>query len=307
MSTAWLFPGQGSQYVGMASAWARRSDCARKALAEAADVLDFDLPRVMADGPEAVLADTFNQQPALLAASVAILRAAWDMLPSPAYVAGHSLGEYSALVAAGAIDYPAALRLVRERGRLMKLAGERSPGRMAAVLGLDDDTVIAACAAIDGVQVANFNSPGQVVISGTLEGVDGATVALKAAGAKRIMPLPITIAAHSPLMASVTDRFAAVVQSAPISDAQIPIVANITATPISTAGAIRDELTHQLTASVRWTASIEAMAAAGVDTFYEVGSGKVLCGLVKRILAARPGPDPVVISLDMPPADGEAA
>lgn len=307
MSAAWLFPGQGSQYVGMASAWAARSDCARQALAEAADVLGFDLPRMMAEGPEVDLADTHNQQPALLAASVAILRAAWDVLPTPAFVAGHSLGEYSALVAAGAIDYPSALRLVRERGRLMKLAGERSPGRMAAVLGLADDAVAAVCDAVAGVQVANFNSPGQVVISGTLEGVDAATVALKAAGAKRIMPLPITIAAHSPLMASVADAFAGVVQAAPITDAGIPVVVNITADPITSADAIRQELAHQLTASVRWTASIEVMAGAGVDTFYEVGSGKVLCGLVKRILAGRPGVDPVLVSLDTPPDAGEPA
>jgi len=300
MSAAWLFPGQGSQYVGMASAWASASACARDALDEAADVLGFDLPGLIAGGPEDVLADTYNQQPALLAASVAILRAAFDTLPTPAFVAGHSLGEYSALVAAGALGYPDALRLVRERGRLMRLAGERSPGRMAAVLGLDDEAVEAACESIDGVEVANYNAPGQVVISGTIDGVDAATARVREAGAKRVIPLPITIAAHSRLMAAVAGDFAAAVAATPLAAPAVPIIANITARPIQTPGAIRDELAGQLTASVRWTASVETMAEAGVTAYYEVGPGRVLSGLVRRICQTHGGTEPELISLDAP-------
>ena len=297
---AWLFPGQGSQYVGMTSAWARASDCARLALDEAADVLGFDLPGLMADGPEADLNDTYNQQPAILAASVAILRAALDALPAPAFVAGHSLGEYSALVAAGAVGYPDALRLVRERGRLMRLAGTRAPGRMAAVLGLDDAAVEAVCREVPGVQVANYNAPGQVVISGTIAGVETASARLKDAGARRIMPLPITIAAHSQLMEPAADAFAPAIAEAPIGPAAVPLVANVSAQPIADAADIRRELADQLTASVRWTQTIEGMAAAGVTAFYEIGPGRVLSGLVKRIVPAGGGAEPAIYSLDVP-------
>jgi [acyl-carrier-protein] S-malonyltransferase len=300
MSAAWLFPGQGSQYVGMATDWAEASPCARAALDEATEALGFDLPRLLAEGPDEVLGDTFNQQPALLAASTAILRAASEGLPEPAFVAGHSLGEYSALVAAGVLGYPDALGLVRERGRLMRQAGTAAPGRMAAVLGLPDEAVEAVCAAVDGVQVANYNAPGQVVISGTVAGVDAATERLRAQGARRVMPLPITIAAHSHLMAPVAGAFAARVQAAPLAEARVPVVANITAQPITRPDAIRAELAGQLTASVRWTATIEAMAAAGVTDYYEIGPGRVLLGLVKRVLAARGQPEPRLVSLDTP-------
>lgn len=304
MSVAWLFPGQGSQYVGMAGAWAAASSCARDALGEAADVLGFDLPGLLAAGPDETLSDTYNQQPALLAASVAILRAAFDRLPEPAYVAGHSLGEYSALVAAGALGYPDALLLVRERGRLMRQAGTEAPGRMAAVLGLPDEAVEAACAAIDGVGVANYNAPGQVVISGTVAGVDAATALLRERGARRVMPLPITIAAHSELMAPVAGAFAAAVEAVDLAPAGVPLIANTSATPITTPGEIRRELAGQLTASVRWTATIEAMAAAGVTAYYEIGPGRVLGGLVKRVLAERGGTEPVIVSLDTPDSLG---
>jgi [acyl-carrier-protein] S-malonyltransferase len=299
MSVAWLFPGQGSHAVGMASAWAERSSCAREALDEAAEVLGFDLPRLMAEGPEDLLGDTYNQQPALLAASVAILRASFDELPEPAFVAGHSLGEYSALVAAGAIAYPDALILVRERGRLMREAGQRSPGRMAAILGLDDATVEALCGAIDGVQVANYNAPGQVVISGSLAGVDAALADLKAAGAKRCVVLPISIAAHSALMGPAAEQFGQTLAQATILDASLPLVANLSGRPISEAAEIRKELHGQLTGSVRWTSSVEFMADSGVDTYLEIGSGRVLCGLVKRILRER-AESPRIVALEEP-------
>ncbi len=300
MGAAWLFPGQGSQYVGMVTAWSVASPCARAALDEAIEALGLDLPRLLAEGPDEVLGDTYNQQPALLAASVAILRAASERLPEPRFVAGHSLGEYSALVAAGALGYPDALRLVRERGRLMREAGRAAPGGMAAVLGLPDAAVEAVCTGIDGVQVANYNAPGQVVISGTVAGVDAATARLRDEGARRVMPLPITIAAHSHLMAPVAGSFAALVHAAPLAEAGVPVIANVTAEPITAPDAIRTELAGQLTASVRWTATIEAMAAAGVTDYYEIGPGRVLLGLVKRILAARGDPEPRLISLDTP-------
>lgn len=300
MPAAWLFPGQGSQSVGMAAAWARASTCAADALAEAAEVLGFDLPRLIFEGPAADLDDTYNQQPALLAASVAILRAAFDRLPEPVFVAGHSLGEYAALVAAGSLAYPDALRLVRERGRLMRQAGRERPGGMAAILGLDDATVERVCRALPEVQVANYNAPGQVVISGSNEGVGAAVEALRAAGARRVMPLPITIAAHSALMAPAAGRFAAALRAAPIGPATVPVLANLSAQPIQSVEAIRAELEGQLTGSVRWTASIQAMRAAGVDQFFEIGPGRVLSGLVKRIGQADGGPPPALHTLETP-------
>lgn len=300
----------------MASAWAKSSEAARTTLEEAADVLGFDLPALMAGGPAEELNDTHNQQPALLAASVAILRAArgrgprdrglnghgQEFLPDADVVAGHSLGEFSALVAAGALDYPTALRTVRERGRLMKLAGQRQPGSMAAVLGLADEQVGAICAEIPGVQVANYNAPGQVVISGTAAGVETAGQALRAAGARRIMALPITIAAHSELMRSVADEWSAAVSAAGLRDATLPVVANLSAAPIMAAADLDQELTGQLTGAVRWTDSVHAMIGLGVTTFYEVGPGTVLTGLVKRILADAPVP-PELHSLAEPGTD----
>jgi [acyl-carrier-protein] S-malonyltransferase len=270
----------------MAGAWAQQSPAARLALAEAADVLGFDLPGLITHGPEDELNDTVNQQPAILAASVAILRANAESLPAPAYVAGHSLGEYSALVAAGALGYPAALRLVRERGRLMRLAGEQRPGRMAAILGLEDAAVEQACAELVGVQVANTNAPGQVVISGEATAVAQAGERLLRQGAKKVVTLPITIAAHSALMAPVAEEFAAAVRAVALVDAHPPLVANLSARPISRVDELRAELVGQLTGPVRWTACLQAMHAAGVTTYLEVGPGKVLSGLVKRCLAA---------------------
>lgn len=286
MAAVWLFPGQGSQRAGMASAWAERSAAARTTLDEAADVLGFDLPGLMASGPEDLLSDTYNQQPAILAASIAVLRAVRSTLPEPILVAGHSLGEYGALVAAAALEFPDALRLVRERGRLMRLAGQRQPGRMAAILGLDDATVEEICAGIAGVQVANYNAPGQVVISGQVEAVEQATRLLAAEGARKIVVLPISIAAHSHLMAAAAEEFADVVHATPLRMPRPPLVANISARPITAVDEVRQELAAQLTGSVRWTASVHAMHAAGATAFYELGPGKVLCGLVKRILVA---------------------
>lgn len=306
MSTAWLFPGQGSHYVGMASAWAERSEGARAVLAESAEVLGMDMPGLMRDGPADVLHDTYNQQPALLVADVAIMRAIGDSVGAPAFVAGHSLGEYAAYVAAGALTFADALRLVRERARLMQESGTRTPGGMAAILGLDDREVEAICDTIDGVQVANYNAPGQVVVSGEAPAVAAACARLEAAGAKKIIPVRITVAAHSHLMGQAQAAFNALIETTAVRAATLPIVANVTARPIQAADAIVAEMRGQLTSSVRWAAGIAFMIAAGVDTFYELGPGTVLTGLVKRIARGHPERKIVARSLAEPEPEPEA-
>ncbi len=283
MTVAWLFPGQGAQHVGMASPWMEASPRAREALDEAGEVLGFDLAGLMRDGPAEVLDDTYNAQPALLATSVAMMRSAADDLPEPTMVAGHSMGEFSALVAAGAITYSAALRLVRERGRLMRAAGRASPGAMVAVLGLEDAAVEAVCDAIEGVQVANYNAPGQVVVSGAIDAVELAGREFKTAGARRVVRLAVSIAAHSALMAPVADEFRAAVEATPIATACPPLVANSTAAPVAAPHDLRQELAGSLRTPVRWRDSIEWMRRQGVRHFVEVGPGSVLSGLVRRI------------------------
>ncbi len=295
-NTALLFPGQGSQQVGMAAAVAAAYPAAQAALAEADDVLAFPLSRLMAEGPEATLTDTINAQPALLAASIAILRAleselgASAGLSTPAhgvYLAGHSMGEYSALVAAGSLAYADGLRLVRERGRLMQEAGARAPGMMAAILGLDEDKVAAVCAEVSAkggiAQVANDNCPGQVVISGDTAGMEAAMAALAAAGAKKVVPLAVSIAAHSPLMRPAAEALQTAIATTPLAPPQAPVIGNTTAAPLNSVEAIRDELGAQLTGSVRWAATLQYLVDAGVTSFVEIGPGEVLSGLVKRV------------------------
>lgn len=289
--TAYIFPGQGSQAVGMGRALAEAFPAARDTFAEADAILGFPLSGLCFDGPAEQLTDTINAQPAILTTSIAAWRAwrvAQPELSPPCCVAGHSLGEYSALVAAGALDFADAVRLTRARGELMAEAGRLRPGSMAAVLKLDDDRVAALCAQAatesgDIVQVANYNAPGQVVISGGPAGVAAATALLKAAGG-RVLPLAVSIAAHSALMASAAHEFARRVAATPLRTPAIPIIGNIQAQPLPTADEIRTELVAQLTQSVRWTASIQYMAAAGAAQFIEFGPGEVLTGLVKRIL-----------------------
>ena len=293
-ATAFLFPGQGSQQVGMAQSVAAAYPAARAALDEADAVLGFALSRLMAEGPEAELTDTINAQPALLAASVAIMRALEAEFGDRAsgsggqqvFVAGHSLGEYTALVAAGSLTYADALRLVRERGRLMKEAGERSPGMMAAVLGLDEATISRVCAettaGVGVAEIANDNTHGQVVISGDRAGMEAAMAALSAAGAKRVMPLAVSIAAHSRLMQPVAAQLQVAIDAAPLVAPAVPVIGNTTGLPLTTVDEIRCELGAQLTGSVRWTATIQWLEAAGVTTFVEIGPGEVLSGLVKR-------------------------
>ena len=285
-----MFPGQGSQTVGMGAALARAYPAARETFAEADDLLGFKLSSVCWEGPEEELNDTVNTQPALLVHSVAALRAARAALGEfkPAYCAGHSLGEFSALVAAGSFAFADALRLVRERGRLMKAAGQAAPGGMAAILNLETARIAQACAeatAATGrdVQVANDNCPGQVVISGDEAALEKAMALSVERGARRAVRLPVSIAAHSRLMDGAQAEFNRAVQETPLELPAIPIVGNVSAAPLTTADEIRAELQAQLTSPVRWTESVRHMLDHGVTTFVEFGPRDVLTGLLRRI------------------------
>ena len=289
-TTAFIFPGQGSQTVGMGQDLAQAYRAAHDTFAEADDLLGFSLSTLCFEGPEEVLNDTLNTQPAIFVASVATLRvlqsAGWSV--APAFTAGHSLGEYSALVAAGALTFADGLRLVRERGRLMKAAGERSPGGMAAILQVEAETSEDICRRASQetgkvVQVANYNSPGQIVISGDDEALQAAMHMAQVAGARRVVRLPVSIASHSPLMAVIADEFRQAVEATPIQPPQVPVVANITARSMNTVDDIRHEMVAQLTSSVRWIESVEYMVAQGVTDFVEIGPKEVLTGLVRRI------------------------
>ncbi|MDH7485960.1 MAG: ACP S-malonyltransferase [Anaerolineae bacterium] len=285
---AFIFPGQGSQRVGMARDAYEAYPVVRELFDEADALLGFPLSGLCFAGPEEVLNDTINTQPAIFVASVALWRVIEPRLSAAALFAGHSLGEYSALVAAGALDFAAGLRLVRERGRLMKTAGEQGQGGMAAVLGLDERALDGICeqarAATGGVvQAANYNAPGQVVISGDELALAEAMERAKAAGARKVVRLAVSIAAHSPLMASAAAAFRQAVEATPFRAPRAPVVGNVTARPLTSVGEIMDELVQQLTAPVRWTESVQWMIGQGADTFVEVGPGQVLTGLVKRI------------------------
>lgn len=263
---------------------------ARRLYDEADAILGFSLARLCFEGPKETLNDTINTQPALFVTSLAVLEAlkAEGKAPAPVMVAGHSLGELTALAAAGAMDFAEGLRLVRERGRLMKLAGERNPGSMAAVLKMDDVEVERACKEATeqtgkDVTVANYNSPGQVVISGDGEALGRAVELLKERGGRRIIPLAVSIAAHSPLMANVVGEYRAAVEATAMRLPNIPAVANISARPLLSVDEIRDELAGQLTWPVRWAASVRWMVEQGVTRFVEMGPKDVLGKLVKRI------------------------
>ena len=295
-TTAYLFPGQGSQFAGMGKALAAASPAAREVFAEADEALHFKLSDLCWNGSEADLNDTINTQPALFVCSMATLAAFHEKHGDfqPAFVAGHSLGEVTALAAADGLNFVDGLGLVRERGRLMKRAGELSPGGMAAILNLDADVLAEVCAEASAavgkvVQVANDNCPGQVVISGDSAALDKAMELAKAKGAKRALKLPVSIAAHSPLMQAVVADYDHYIQGLPIIEPIIPIVANATAEPLSGIESIRAELVGQLTTRVRWTESIRYLAAQGVTHFVELGSKDVLTGLLKRIAPAATG------------------
>jgi len=286
-----LFPGQGSQEVGMGAEIAAHSPAAAAIFQQADDILGFSLSQLCFEGPEDTLTDTINVQPALLTAGIAALRAVEEQLGHPvaaAAAAGHSLGEYSALVAAGALSFEDALRLVRERGRLMKLAGEIAPGGMAAIIALDTGKIEAICQQASAesrgpVVIANDNCPGQVVISGDEEALSRAMEMASEAGARKVVRLAVSIAAHSPLMGAVQEEFAAAVAQADIRPPQFPVIANISAQPMTDVDAIRQELVGQLQNSVQWTQSMQYLIGQGNETFIEFGPGKVLAGLMKRI------------------------
>jgi [acyl-carrier-protein] S-malonyltransferase len=286
---ALVFPGQGAQFVGMGAALRGQSSAAAEALADANEVLGFDLVDLMENGLAEVLEDTFNAQPAILAVSIAALRAVESALGErvhPAMVAGHSLGEFSALVAAGVLDYPDALRLVRERGRIMKAAGETSPGAMAAVLGLDDETLADVCKQASGdgvVVVANRNCPGQTVISGGVTALERASELAKERGAKRVARLGVSIASHSPLMADAAQEFGTLVDAIELRDPEIPVVANGSAQPMTARDEVAREISQQMAAPVNWTGSVQTMIGHGIRTFIELGPGTVIQGLIKRI------------------------
>lgn len=295
-SSILLFPGQGSQAVGMGKEVAAAYPAARAVFEEADDLLGVALSRLCFEGPEDELTDTFNVQPALLTVCVALLRAidaelgnssATTGAEGTVYVAGHSLGEYTALVAAGSLPFTDGLRLVRERGRLMKEAGATNPGMMAAVLGPEEAEVAALCAQATqrgGIAVvANDNCPGQVVISGDKVGMAAAMDALTAAGARKVVPLAVSVASHSPLMQPAAEALRQAIDAAPIAPPQVPVIGNTTAQPLTTVDAIRKELTNQLTGSVRWTTSMQYALAAGVTRFIEIGPDDVLSKLMRRI------------------------
>ncbi|MFN2153258.1 MAG: ACP S-malonyltransferase [Anaerolineales bacterium] len=288
-TTAFLFPGQGSQSVGMGQALAQQYPIARETFQQADEILGIPLTQLAWEGPEEKLNDTINTQPALMVHSIAALRVLEQQFPefTPAFVAGHSMGELSALVAAKILPFEAALKLARRRGELMKQAGEISPGGMAAILGLDIPTLDEICAQASDeneiVQVANDNCPGQVVISGAKPALERAMSLASEAGAKRVVPLAISIAAHSPLMTHAQEGFNQAVEAAPIQTATIPLIGNVTAKPLRGEAEIRADLQAQLRSRVRWTETIQFLQAQGIDTFVEIGNGEVLCGLVKRI------------------------
>jgi [acyl-carrier-protein] S-malonyltransferase len=278
--------------VGMGANLAAQVPAARAVFDQADRQLGFSLSTLCFSGPEEALTDTVNQQPALftvsLAAWEALKLANWQPYGPPDYVAGHSLGELSALTAAGSLTFQDGLNLVRRRGELMKAAGVQQPGAMAAVLGLDIELVVDLCAAAEAavgkpVRVANDNCPGQTVISGDQEALAEALRRLQAAGARKLVTLPITIAAHSPLMAAAAADFAAAVDQTPITAPQIPVIGNVSARPLTGPEDIRAELKAQLTSQVRWTESIRYLLEVGAGRFVEVGPGDVLTGLVKRI------------------------
>jgi [acyl-carrier-protein] S-malonyltransferase len=284
---ALVFPGQGSQYVGMGQSLAASSRAAHAVWQTADEALGESISNLAFSGPEEALNLTVNSQPAILACSIAYLRAIDEKLesvPLPTFYAGHSMGQYSAMVAAGVISLADGVRLVRERGKQMQASAE--DGAMAAVIGLPDEALAAleqAGQALGVFTIANRNSPGQIVVSGERAAVEGAAEKAKELGAKRAIVLPVSVAAHSPLMGNAADAMRSVLADAQFNDPQAPLLANADARPLTTAEECRAELVEHLTRGVDWVKAVEVMSARGVGRFAEVGPGKVLTGLIKRI------------------------
>jgi [acyl-carrier-protein] S-malonyltransferase len=292
--TAFIFPGQGSQSLGMLADFADRP-AVKQTFQEASGALGLDIWALCQEGPQDALNQTENTQPLLLTAGVALWRL-WEQSggPRPNLLAGHSLGEYTALTCAGVINLGDAVRLVRTRGQLMQQAVAEGEGKMAAVLGLDDDQVRAACAQAaegDVVEAVNFNAPGQVVIAGSAAAVERAIFACKEAGAKRAMPLPVSVPSHCALMKPAADKLAETLNSTNFHAAEMPVINNVDVAMETAPEQIRDALIRQLYSPVRWVETIQALKEQGVSHVYECGPGKVLSGLIKRIdrdIAARP-------------------
>jgi [acyl-carrier-protein] S-malonyltransferase len=306
---AFLFPGQGSQAVGMGADVFKASPAARRVFESADEALGMSLSTICFQGPDDVLRETINTQPAIVTVSLALLAAlqealnehtsSWSSPLIPSYTAGHSVGEYAALVASSALRLQDAIRLVRERGRLMHHEGTVCPGGMAAVIGIDAEILQEACQeataqsvatlgdsnhpGLGQVSVANFNAPGQIVISGEQGALNLAMELAKTRGAKRIIPLTVSGAFHSPVMQPAAEGLARAMNSCEVFDAPIPVIGNIHATPLIEAYAIREELTQQIATPVQWIHTIEYLVDAGVTTFLEIGPGQALTGMVKRI------------------------
>jgi len=283
---AYVFPGQASQKVGMGQNVYEKYRSARDVFDEADATLGFPVSALCFEGPADELTKTVNVQPALVATSMACLRAAQEALgnklPSPAFLAGHSLGEYTALAAADALSLADALRLVRERGRLMYEAGLKMPGSMMAVIAFDKTPLQQVCAKA-GVEISNINAPGQLVISGAVDALEKAAELARERGAKRLIPLNVSGAFHSTLMEPVLEEFNQFIQRFEFRKPRVPVVSNVTALPLTDATSIREELLSQLRRCIQWQASVEYMTRNGVTTYYEIGPGTVLSGLIRRI------------------------
>ncbi|MGN2617242.1 ACP S-malonyltransferase [Aliivibrio fischeri] len=283
-----VFPGQGSQAVGMLAELGEQHEVVTQTFAEASDALGYDLWSLVQNGPAEDLNQTFRTQPALLATSVALWRVWQEQgLAQPSVLAGHSLGEYSALVCAGVIDFKEAIKLVELRGQLMQEAVPAGVGAMYAIIGLDNESIAKACeeaAQGEVVSPVNFNSPGQVVIAGNKDAVERAGVLCKEAGAKRALPLPVSVPSHCALMKPAADKLAVALENIEFNTPTLPVINNVDVIAETDPAKIKDALVRQLYGPVRWTEVVENMAEQGVETLYEVGPGKVLTGLTKRIV-----------------------
>ncbi|AGG06735.1 malonyl CoA-acyl carrier protein transacylase [Dehalococcoides mccartyi] len=287
IKTAYVFPGQGAQFVGMGRDLYSEFHSARELFDLADKALGFSLSKLCFEGPEEDLKDTRHSQSAIVCHSLSALSAFIEsgkskLLPEPSFVAGHSLGEYSALGASGILTYVQAILLARKRGELMAEAAAKTPGAMAAVIGISQEILSDICLKT-GCYIANFNSPGQLVISGLKEAVDQASAQATASGAMKVVTLQVSGGFHTPLMSPASTGLKEMLNSMDFKTARIPLVANTSACPVSTPQDVKAELYCQLTGGVQWQKSIENMIASGVNTFVEIGPGKVLAGLIKRI------------------------